>query len=219
LLIKPVKWMTLAWMTAWTILLNGLVLILGGYGPYHTWIHGVLPNAMDMDAQGYWHHNMNLKGIAYNWGWTSFPASAMYLFMLAGLAAAYYGFWARRAMTGVTAFANLCAALVAVLALFNLTNSVSWMMYVTMLLPFAGWAITEFDRSSWPAKKLLLGCVGILLVFIPLLHVVLAHLTRKIPEDSSDVVRDFYLGVEIYFLILAYRRLFWADPLKEERIK
>lgn len=68
LLFKTIKWSTLAWMTLWTLILNGLVIYFGGIHPYKVWLQDILPNAQNMEIQQAWRHCMNLKGIAYRWG-------------------------------------------------------------------------------------------------------------------------------------------------------
>lgn len=212
LFVKPIKWQTVGWMAAWTILLNGLVLFWGGVHPYTTWLHDILPNAQSMEVQQYWHHCMNLKGIAYLWGWESFPASYLKGFYLAGLLAIYLGFWKQRNTRGSGDLANICAAMVAALVLFNLLNTVSWLPYITFLLPFAGWAVMEYSHCSPPEKMLMKILAGTLFILVPIVHWLFSHFVLKYAQAATDACRDMYLGVELLFLVLAYRLLFCAPP-------
>ena len=52
LFVPPVKWRTIAWMAVWTVALNGTVLFCAGLRPYQTWLHDILPNALDMGVEG-----------------------------------------------------------------------------------------------------------------------------------------------------------------------
>jgi len=210
LLVRPVQWRTLGWMAGWTIFLNGLVLLLGGVAPYTFWLHNILPDVQSMEIQQYWQHTMNLKGIAYVWGWKSFPAIFLKVIYLPGLLAVYLGFWRQRNSHGVEALGGICAAIVAALALFNLCNAVSWLPYVTYFLPFAGWAVMEYSHFSPTEKGRLKILAGILFIIVPATHLLLARLVLS--ERASDAGRDLYLGVELIFLVLAYRRLFCASP-------
>ena len=215
LLVKPVKWRLLGWLAFWTVLLNGLVLWLGGLQPYTTWWHDILPDATSMDVQRYWEHTMNLKGIAFHWGWESFPAGAMKVFYVAGLLALYLGFWRRRRDEGPAALANVCAAMVAALVLFNLCNPVSWLPYITFLLPFAGWAILEYLRCSPAGKTRMKMAAAILFVAVPAIHFLVLGVLLKQSHASLGAGRDLYLGVDILFLVLAYRRLFHAGAVPQ----
>jgi hypothetical protein len=212
LLVKPAKWRTLVWMAAWTILLNGWVFFQGGVQPFKVWLHDILPDALSMGVQQYWHQSMNLKGIAYKWGWADFPAPAMQGIQLAGLLAVYLGYWRQRENRGAAALANLCAALVAILVLFILGNAVSWLPYITFLLPFAGWAVIEYDLCSATEKTRIKILAGGLFLLLPAVHWLFAHFILKYPEAFIDAARDWYFGVEMIFLMLAGRRLFGTSP-------
>ena len=213
-LIKPAKWLTILWMAGWTLLLNGLILLLAGVGPYETWFRDILPNAQSMEIQRYWSHTMNLKGMAYNWGWASFPASLLNLFQAVGLLVVYVGYWKNRNAQGVAALANICAAIAAVLALFNMFNAVSWLPYITFLFPFAGWAFIEYRESAPPVKRSLAIAGSLLLLIVPALHLVVGRFILKTPQDPLVAGRDFCFGLEILFLILAYRRFYFAPPFR-----
>lgn len=208
LLIRPIKWRTLAWMIVWTLLLNGLVLYLGGVSPYNVWIKDVLPNAQSMEIQQFWRQTMNVKGIAYKWGWESFPAQFLNGFHLAGLLALYFGFWKKRNIRGPEAMANLCASMVGALVLFNVFNAISWLPYITFLLPFSGWAVLEYNQSSQSEKKRITILAGILFLLIPLVHLLFSRFILRHSDAATDAGRDLYVAVEILFLVLAYRRLF-----------
>jgi hypothetical protein len=212
LLFKPVKWQALGWLAVWTILLNGLVLWWGGIHPYKTWIQDILPNAQSMEIQQAWLHCMNLKGIAYRWGWESFPASVMKGLNLAGLLAVYFGFWKQGPCRGRAALANLCAALVAALVIFNLCNAVSWLPYIAFLLPFAGWAAVEYGHSAPPEKRRFKVLAGFLFLAVPGIHLAFSRFILKDAQAMTNAGRDLYLGVELCFLGLAYRRLYRAVP-------
>ena len=208
LILPPIKRRTLFWMACWTLLLNGLVLFWGGPTPYRNWLNDILPVLQSMDIQQCWHPCMNLKGIAFKWGWISFPAGLMKCLYLVGLAAVYWGYWKRRNASGRAALANLCAALSAVLVLFNLGNEVSWLPYISFLLPFAGWAYLEYQQASAYQKKLIHILTGVFFLVVPAAHWWFTRFVLKNPEASTNAGRDFYVGVELMFLILAYRRLF-----------
>lgn len=199
-------------MAAWTLLLNGLVLFWGGVTPYTTWLHDILPNAQNMDTQQYWRQCMNLKGIAYKWGWESFPANYLKGLHLVGLLAVYFGYWKQRNTRGPAALANICAAIVVTLVLFNLFNVISWLPYITFLLPFAGWAVLEYNYCSPPQKTQLKLLAGILFLVVPIVHLLFSRFILKSHEAVNIAGRDLYIGIELLFLIVAYRRLFCAAP-------
>jgi hypothetical protein len=216
LLFKPVKWRVLGWMVFWTALLNGLVLWFGGWQPYATWLRDILPDATSMETQRYWEHCMNLKGIAFGWGWESFPAGVIKVFYAAGLVTVYLGYWRRCQAPGPAAFANVCAAMVALLMLFNLCNKVSWLPYVAFLLPFAGWVLLEYAGCSPAGKFRVKLAAASLFVVVPAAHFLVSKLLLKQPHAGVEAGRDLYAGVEVISLALAYRRLFFAPrtPLK-----
>ena len=208
LLFKPVKWSTLAWMTFWTLLLNGLVIFLGGLQPYKIWLQDILPAAQNLDIQQGWRHCMNLKGLAYRWGWENFPAGCLKVIYGVGLLAVYWGVWKQRDSRGRQALANSCAALVAALGLFNLCNIVSWLHYIALLLPFVGWAVVEYDQATPPTKRQLKILSGLLFVVIPIIHLGFVHFILRDASAKIAAGRDVYLGVELLFLFLAYNRLY-----------
>ena len=216
LLIKPIKWRVLAWLAAWTILLNGLVLCRCGILPYKTWILEILPNAQNMAIQQAWPHCMNLKGIAYRWGWENFPAVIMKGLNLAGLLAVYLGFWKQRNSKGRSAMLDICAAMVVCIVIFNLCNAVSWLPYVTLLLPFAGWAAVEYGLTSPLVKRRFKILATVLLLAVPIIHLAFSQFVLKASDAVSNAGRDLYLGVELFFLALAIRRLCGAAPIIKE---
>jgi len=207
LFIKPIKWRTIAFLAVAAIGLNGLTLYLGGPRPYQKWLHDILPAAQDMTLQQNWDHCVNLKGTAYTWGWSEFPAVVMNGLNLLGLLALYGGFW-KKSWMQPAAIADVCAAMVGALSLFYLFNSVSWMTYITLLLPFVGWALIEYDRTPPSGKMALKILVGILFVLVPAVHQALEPAFVREHHAATDFARDIYFAIETLFLVLAYRRLF-----------
>ena len=183
--------------------------------PYKVWLQDILPNAQNMEIQKAWRHCMNLKGIAYRWGWESFPIGLMKIVYWTGLLAVYWGFWKRRDSRGSAALADICATLVAALVLFNLCNAVSWLHYIALLIPFVGWAVVEFDHAGLAAKRHTKILSGILFVIIPTLHFGFARFIYNSGSAGIDAGRDLYLGVELLFLYLAYNRLL-GTPITTE---
>jgi hypothetical protein len=227
LLLKPVKWKTIAGLTLLTLLFNGVTLYQGGTEPYRTFFVDVLPKASIALGVGLPGLLMKLLGVKLG-----LAGTVLNLGLLGGI---YWGYWRRnRATDPEPSPSTVIAAVAGTLAIFCLFNKVVWPhhYYVNyLMIPFAGWILWEGAQARGAWKKWIFGMFA--LSFLFWLDTVFLMKTSWLVEGMKhagvysqhlDTARSAISGLVVlvlpplefvFLLVLAYRRLFFLAPQVE----
>jgi hypothetical protein len=207
LLMKPVKWRTLGLLAATTLALNGIVLGLAGPAVYADFFTRMLPETLRQPL----FLNISLAAMIGKLGLGVPPSVLTGSLYLTGVLAVYIGFSRKARTAGPAALANCCAALVALVVLFNLFNKLVWGHYISLFIPFWGWALWEYAQGSRRGQKRLMLWALACGVLFPTTNTFVGWFLLQRLNVVTALYQGTIVGVELLFLTLAYRRLFWLE--------
>lgn len=227
LLFKPVKWKSILGLAMLTVILNGIVLWLGGMEVYRTFLGDILPKAsipVGMSLQ---------RMILQFFGINASPFFAVVNLLLLGLL--YFGFYKASSAAGLKQKSLvITATLAGTIAVFCLCNPVLFPHYISiyLLYPFAGWVLWEKSQTKgiWGALLLFIMALSIIAWFDAILFLknsVLFEWLRSTGRyhewmGKIRVICNSFpayilpLGAPVIILGLAYRRLFLLGKIPAE---
>ncbi len=217
LILREIRWRTLATMAGLTVLLNGATLALGGLPAYQRFFRDIVPN---LDAPG----GEGIPGIVY--GQFGVYPGTLYrvaIVLLCGLI--YWGFWRQMGRLPRERQAPvILAALAGGMTVFCALNFTVWLSYFStyLLFPFLGWLFWECTqaRGRW-RRGLIAGTVTCLFFalgwwFIRDINILLVG--KKWPPFYVYGVLAPFFGIiaPAFFLLVVFRRLFGLTELPAE---
>jgi hypothetical protein len=215
LLLGRIQWKTLLTLTFWTLLLNGVVIAMGGIGVYHTYFREVLPHLTVPAGTGLASMIFRDFGV-FN--------VALYQGMSLGLCGLlYYGYWrSSRGGAGLLQRqAAAAAAMAGCMAVYLLLNFSIWGTYYPnyLFFPFLGWLLWErqLAAGAWRAV-VTVGIVGFFLAILTGKNVT-GKLSAWIWHGPAGLQMENFVGSLLFslctmlVLLVAYRRLLLTPPL------
>jgi hypothetical protein len=229
-LISPKKWKTIVVMAFLTILLNGMVIYLGGADLYGRFFTEILPKANVPRGIGLQGLLMAFLGIELKIGF-----SILNLILLGTI---YLGYWRNRGVADHTEYAAVVASAIAgSMAAYCLLNPVVWPhhYYVNyLLLPFSAWLLWEYFQANGLWKKWVFVMVSLNFLFFMDSLVLLKNSllmewfqSKGIYGESIAHVRTALNGFVVYLLspsefvfmlLLSYKRLYFGASVPKRTI-
>ncbi len=220
LILREIRWRTLATMAGLTLLINGATLALGGLPAYQRFFSDILPT---LDVPG----GRGVPGMV--WDYFGVYPGTLYRMLIAILCGViYWGFWRKMGGTPREKRAPvILAALAGTTAIFCSLNFTVWLPYFSCYLffPFLGWLLWEVTqaRGRWRVG-LMIGLAACFLCslgwwLIRDLNVMITG-KHKLMFYQYGILNPFYgLVGPAFILLVAFRRLFGTtqtSPLSTE---
>lgn len=209
LLLRKIRWGTLATLAALTAALNGAMLLQAGPGIYRQYFSEILPKLAMPVGEGFPARIFAAFGF--------YPAGVYLGLSLLLCGALYYGYWrGMRAAEPVRRDATVAATLAGTMAVFCSLNFSIWAHYFPAyaLFPFLGWLLWEAGQASGAWRRGMLAGIALSYFFAAFNWVPRGALLLLAGRAATEAYTDwisrpaYTFFCPLFFLIVAFRRLY-----------
>jgi hypothetical protein len=213
LLLRRVQWKTLGTLAGLSVLLNGLTLYLGGVEIYRKFFFEVVPRLYVPIGVGFTAEVFRAYGF--------YPGTFYSLVTLAFCGLLYWGYWRGLGIEEVIyRRAAIAATLAGTMAMFCLLNFSIWLHYFPSYLyfPFLGWLLWEGHQATGRWRVAIFWGLGLGFLFAGCEWIVRIPFIYGAGSEGYDLYIAWFMQPfftvfgPIFFLIVAFRRLFFAPP-------
>lgn len=211
LFLRRVQWRTLFVLAGLSVFLNGLTLYLGGAGVYRQFFTEVVP----------WLNVPTGVGITAevfrDFGF--YPGTFYRLATLVLCGLLYWGYWRGLGIEEVIyRRAAIAATMAGTMAVFCLLNFSIWLHYFPSYLyfPFLGWLLWEGYQATGKWRAAIFFGMGLGFIFAGCEWIVRIPFLSVVGDEGFAFYIAYFMQPffvifgPIFFLIVAYRRLFFA---------